>query len=78
MWFNAWEERRPMLSTFVMPKAVSLGDLHNERNFCRGEAADFNGVLQQKKDDSAVTVHITLVHDEEQLCIDSPFKLQIE
>ena len=53
MSFVVLEERQPMLSAFLMPKAVLRGDLHNERNFCGGEVADFNGVLQQKEDDGA-------------------------
>ena len=66
MSFVVLKERQPMLSAFLMPKAVLRGDLHNERNFCRGEAADFKSVLQQKEDDGAVTVDIILVHNVEQ------------
>ena len=69
MSFVVLEERQPMLSAFLMPKAVLRGDLHNERNFCRDEAADFNSVLQKNEDDGAVTVDIILVHNVEQLKI---------
>ena len=67
MCFVALEETRPILSTFLMLKAVLRGDLHDKRNFCRGEAADFNSVLKQKEEDGLVTVQIILVHDVEQL-----------